>query len=598
VVESNVVVISGLAVPSLISVSGGEYSVSTNGGSTWSAYSTTTPATVANGNQVKVRQTSSAVPGGTTVATLTIGGVPGTFSVTTIADGTPDVFSFTSLNAVDTGSTYDSNIVTITGIDTPVAISVVGGEFSVSTDGGIHWSAWLSDPSTLTVNTLVQVRLIASPAALTTTTATLTVGGISGSFSITTNANTVKIDLPTASTYPTISAAYTAAANGATISLQGTTFDEDLGYGTAKAVLLKGGYNSDFTANVGNSTVRGTLRVSGGTLRVQNIVIRPRPAATAPGAPTGVSVAAGVTAGITASVSFTAPASNGGSPITSYTVTANPGGIWATGTTSPVALSGLTPQTAYTFSVVATNSVGNSPAATVTNIGTYNITTTWFEPDTQPRDSIFIGTFNYDSINQTVSGLQGLLSESMSGDPIAYNPATGPRGTDNMNWVQLSNQLPNGDTAHTYTWHDAALGGTFATVFRNTNSLTFTTAFGGDGWSPQAGLDIGGVYAGWPAPLVPDNPENAYALIFVPDSLNAANTTGNPLALAWDETTGTGSLGLAHTAYADFLNLVGPGGFNGGGMMGAAGMTATSAHAYSGVGTMGGYPKSQVITVQ
>lgn len=233
----------------------------------------------------------------------------------------------------------------------------------------------------------------------------------------------------------------------------------------------------------------------------------------------------------------------------------------------------------------------------IAQAATYNITTTWYEPETQPRDSVFIGSFDYDAATHSVTNLQGLLSESMSGDAIAYNPASGPRGTDNMNWVPLTNQLANGDAAHTYTWHDASLGGTFATVFKNSNSLTFWTGSGGDGWSPQAGVDVGGVYANWPKKMATFNPQNAYALIFVPDTLSTANTTSNPLALSWDESTGTGSLGLAHTAYADFLNLVGPNGYDAGGMMGAVGMTGTSARIYGSVGTMSGVPFSQVITL-
>ncbi len=246
-------------------------------------------------------------------------------------------------------------------------------------------------------------------------------------------------------------------------------------------------------------------------------------------------------------------------------------------------------------SAIAMGLLALTPAAQAAT-ATYNITTTWLEPETAPRNSIFIGSFTYDDVTHAVTGLQGALSESMSGDPIAYDPATGPRGTDNMNWVLLTHQLANVDAAHTYTWHDAALGGTFATVFKNTDSLTFWTGNGGDGWSPQAGVDVGGVYANWPKKMATFNPQNAYAMVFVPDSLSAANTTSNPLDLSWNEATGSGSLGLAHTAYADLLNLVGPGGYDAGGMMGAVGMTATSARVYGAVGTMSGVPFSQTIT--
>jgi hypothetical protein len=84
-------------------------------------------------------------------------------------------------------------------------------------------------------------------------------------------------------------------------------------------------------------------------------------AATAPGAPTAVS--ANATGQTTATVSFTAPASNGGSSITSYTVTSSPGGVTATGSSSPITISGLTASTAYTFTVTATNAAATSIAS-------------------------------------------------------------------------------------------------------------------------------------------------------------------------------------------------------------------------------------------
>jgi uncharacterized protein (TIGR02145 family) len=85
---------------------------------------------------------------------------------------------------------------------------------------------------------------------------------------------------------------------------------------------------------------------------------------TVPGAPTNVVATTGNT---TASVAFTAPTNNGGSVITGYTVRSNPGNITATGSTSPITVTGLTNGTAYTFTVVATNAVGNSaPSAAST----------------------------------------------------------------------------------------------------------------------------------------------------------------------------------------------------------------------------------------
>lgn len=81
--------------------------------------------------------------------------------------------------------------------------------------------------------------------------------------------------------------------------------------------------------------------------------------ATVPDAPTSVVATIGDGS---ASVAFTAGAANG-SPITNYTVTASPGGLTASGTSSPIVVSGLTNGTAYTFTIVATSALGNSVAS-------------------------------------------------------------------------------------------------------------------------------------------------------------------------------------------------------------------------------------------
>ncbi len=80
----------------------------------------------------------------------------------------------------------------------------------------------------------------------------------------------------------------------------------------------------------------------------------------APGAPTIGTVTAGDGQ---ASVRFTAPSSTGGAAITSYTVTSSPGGFTASGSASPIVVTGLTNGTPYTFTVTATNSVGSSGAS-------------------------------------------------------------------------------------------------------------------------------------------------------------------------------------------------------------------------------------------
>lgn len=88
-----------------------------------------------------------------------------------------------------------------------------------------------------------------------------------------------------------------------------------------------------------------------------------------PGAPTSVSATPGSEQ---ATVSFAAPASDGGSAITSYTVTAWPGGATATCPGSPCTVTGLTAWTSYTFTVTATSAVGtgsaSAPSAAVTAV--------------------------------------------------------------------------------------------------------------------------------------------------------------------------------------------------------------------------------------
>lgn len=87
------------------------------------------------------------------------------------------------------------------------------------------------------------------------------------------------------------------------------------------------------------------------------------PPITVPDAPTNVVATAGNTQ---VSVSFNIP-SDGGSPITGYTVTSSPGNITASGVSSPIVVTGLTNGTAYTFTVTATNEVGTSSASVASN---------------------------------------------------------------------------------------------------------------------------------------------------------------------------------------------------------------------------------------
>ena len=191
--------------------------------------------------------------------------------------------------------------------------------------------------------------------------------------------------------------------------------------------------------------------------------------------------------------------------------------------------------------------IAAAPAAEASII-TYEVVTTFYEPDTQPNNTIFTGSFTYDDATQQVSNLHGLLTESM----------TGGMGGGDMNELALDYQLSS--------VYDAALGGLLVTTFLNDDTNTLSTLAGGNGWAPGS---AGGLYYGYPG----SNPGNAYAMIFV--------NTANPLAPLTQAQ-------IDRLAYADCAP---------GGMMSATCMTGTTEAAYGTVGTMSGYPVSQTITL-
>ncbi len=177
-INSEPIVISGISIPTAITIAGGEYEI--NGSGTFTA----DPGTIENGNTVIVRQTSSANFSTPTDVTLTIGGVSDIFTVTTIIeDTTPELFSLVDQVDVATSSPITSEPVIVSGINSPAAISIVGGEYEINGSG-----TFTAEPGTVNLNDSVVVRVTSAADFSTPTDATLTIGGVSDVFTATTAA--------------------------------------------------------------------------------------------------------------------------------------------------------------------------------------------------------------------------------------------------------------------------------------------------------------------------------------------------------------------------------------------------------------------------
>jgi chitodextrinase len=83
-----------------------------------------------------------------------------------------------------------------------------------------------------------------------------------------------------------------------------------------------------------------------------------------PTAPIDVTATSGVRQ---ATVAWSAPLDDGGSPVTEYAVTSDPGNVTATTTGTSVTVIGLTNGTSYTFTVTAANSIGTSSSSDTSN---------------------------------------------------------------------------------------------------------------------------------------------------------------------------------------------------------------------------------------
>ena len=237
------------------------------------------------------------------------------------------------------------------------------------------------------------------------------------------------------------------------------------------------------TARDGVDTVRNveTLQFTDGTLPGNGGV----PAATAPGAPTIGTATAG---NASASVSWTAPVSDGGSPITGYQVDALTGGTTVVSTTPAAAgttsatVSGLTNGTSYTFQVRAVNAVGTSPNSAQSNAVTPTAPVVGAAPTVTARvpadgaNTQVVGVNTTATFSAPVTGVSATTFTLRVGAGAPVAAAVTQVGTTNQ-WVlnPTANLAPDTRYTATLTGGATAIRATTGGTPLATTSWTFLT---------------------------------------------------------------------------------------------------------------------------
>lgn len=216
-ITSNRISVQSTNAPTAISVSGGEYAV--DGGAFTGA-----AGTINSGQSVVVRQITGAGYAEQKDTVLTIGGTSATFrTITDALDTTPHAFAFPSLPVAPADTDIASEVASIIGFNAPAPLSVTNGSTSVfNTTGGTTPAGFVSPFD----NVVVQVH---TGSAGTTTTGTVTIGGVTGTFSATVPGPIPVGAVPDAFTIPPVNNAETLAwVESAPVTLTNLTVDSPI----------------------------------------------------------------------------------------------------------------------------------------------------------------------------------------------------------------------------------------------------------------------------------------------------------------------------------------------------------------------------------
>ena len=232
-------------------------------------------------------------------------------------------------------------------------------------------------------------------------------------------------------------------------------------------------------------------------------------ATAAPGAPTSVAATAGNTE---ATVTFAAPASNGSSAITGYTVTSNPaGGVDSNAGSTGLShvITGLTNGTSYTFTVSASNLTGNTVSAASNSVTPAGSTGTPTVPTTaasSPAHTIVTSV-----LTTSAADIAGTQFFPNWGQKTTYTAATiggvetAEYATLDYEGVQLAANIDvyKATTVHFDVWSPNVTSlkfGLISIVSGTTHQFLYTTTLTTGGWnsidiplSSFTGVDLTGI---------------------------------------------------------------------------------------------------------